>query len=47
MHAKERRCLNCNAPTSAALCAPCEQDRILEQQQLVSGTTGRGLRCTD
>jgi hypothetical protein len=46
MRCYEQRCCNCNAPTSAVLCAPCEQDRLLEQLQLATRST-RGLRCTD
>src|SRR5579884_3435470 len=34
MRCHEQRCCNCNAPTNAAFCPPCEQDRLLEQAQL-------------
>jgi hypothetical protein len=32
--ATEQRCRDCGAPSTGALCAPCEQDRLLEQTQL-------------
>lgn len=48
MQYSQQRCCNCNAPANSALCAPCAQDRLLEQAQLAaSKDCGRGLRCTD
>jgi hypothetical protein len=47
MRSFEQRCRNCGAATAGnELCAPCEQDRLLEQAQLASGER-RGMRCTD
>jgi hypothetical protein len=46
LHVHDLRCSNCDAKTDAPLCAPCEQDRILDQAQLAYGLSC-GLRCFD
>jgi uncharacterized OB-fold protein len=45
----ELRCPDCGrAVPLAALCAACEQDRVMEQAQLsASASLGKGLRCND
>lgn len=42
--AQQQRCRNCGTPTDATFCAPCDQDRLLEQAQISAESRG-GLRC--
>jgi len=46
MHLKQR-CANCGAPTTQTLCAPCTQDKIIEQAQLEPASAAKGMRCID
>lgn len=46
MSSNERRCGNCGAPTNGALCAPCEQDRLYEQEQ-IKAEPAHALPCSD
>ncbi len=45
----EPRCPDCGrAVPVRALCAACEQDRVMEQVQLAARASfGKGLRCND
>lgn len=46
MRELETRCRNCGTQATSALCAPCEQDRLLAQASLEQAVR-RGLRCID
>src|SRR5438067_347379 len=46
MHLNQR-CANCGAATTQALCAPCTQDKIIEQAQLATATAGKSIHCID
>ena len=45
----EQRCEDCGRPVaSRALCAACEQDRMMQQSELASAAaSGKGLHCND
>jgi|GEM_PF-7024699 len=49
MSVLQPRCPDCGRVVAArALCAACEQDRVMEQVQLnAAASSGQGLRCND
>jgi hypothetical protein len=45
----QARCPDCGrAVSEPALCSACEQDRVMQQEQLPPpASLGKGLRCND